>query len=204
LEPVKVNSYETGLRGNFDFIEYEISGYYMTKTDDILSFRNPVTGFTESLNAGETSHKGIETGLGIDVYNGISVNAAYSYSFHKYEEWIISGVASYTGNEMETAPREVGNLRINYEADFGYFSLELVRLGDYWMDPANTVKYPEHNLLNFRFNIPVFNTFELYGSLFNLTDKRFAESASYTPQRGEEFAPGMPRSFNIGFTYKLN
>jgi outer membrane cobalamin receptor len=176
----------------------------MTKKDDILNYRNPVTGLNESLNAGETSHKGIETRIRIQILEKLSFNAAYAYSIHKYEGWIVSGIASYSGNEMETAPREIGNFRINYDASFVFISLELVRLGNYWMDPANTVKYPGHNLLNFRFNRPVWNAFELYGSLFNLTDERFAESASYTPQRGEEFAPGMPRSFNIGLSYKLN
>ncbi|HSR17124.1 MAG TPA: TonB-dependent receptor, partial [Ignavibacteriaceae bacterium] len=204
LEPVKVNSYESGIRGAFDFFEYELSAYYMTKKDDILNFRNPVTDLNESLNAGETSHKGIETGIRIQIMEKLSFNAVYAYSIHKYEEWIVSGIASYSGNEMETAPREIGNFRINYDASIVFISLELVRLGNYWMDPANTVKYPGHNLLNFRFNLPIWNAFELYGSLFNLTDKRFAESASYTPQRGEEFAPGMPRSFNLGLTYKLN
>ncbi|MFO7444725.1 MAG: TonB-dependent receptor [Ignavibacteriaceae bacterium] len=205
LKPVKVNSYETGIRGNAGkSFSYELSAYYMLKNDDILNYRNPFSGFTESLNAGETSHKGIEAGVSLNIMDDLSLNTAYSYAVHKYENWVISGAAEYSGKEMETAPREIGNFRINYSSPFAFLSFEMVRLGSYWMNPDNSVKYPGHNLFNFRFNVPLWQVFEIYGALFNLADTRFAESASYTPQRGEEFAPGMPRSFNIGLTYKLN
>ncbi len=37
-----------------------------------------------------------------------------------------------------------------------------------------------------------------FARVLNLTDARYAESTSYTLQRGREFAPGMPRTFYAG------
>ena len=42
------------------------------------------------------------------------------------------------------------------------------------------------------------DTVKLFGRAMNLADKRHATAASYTASKGEEFAPGMPRTFFIG------
>jgi hypothetical protein len=53
-------------------------------------------------------------------------------------------------------------------------------------------------LYNLRVNVPLLADVSVFARLVNVTDERFAESASYTTARGEEFAPGLPRTFYLG------
>jgi outer membrane receptor protein involved in Fe transport len=205
LQPVKTDNYELGLRAHpTDTSHYELSLYYLSKKDDILSFKDPVSGATEAVNAGETLHRGVEIGAGFRLTPHWDFDTAFSYAKHTYREWIVSGTTDYSGNEMETAPHLIANTRFTHTPSVlrgGKFSLEWTRLGRYWMDAANTHEYSGHNLLNLRINYPFANQWEVYGSVINVADRRFAESASYTVARGDEYAPGMPRTFYLGVQY---
>lgn len=80
-----MDSYEVGLRGKAGLgIGWEMSLYHMTKRDDILSYKDPVTNATQSLNAGETLHRGIEIGAGAELTREIKLDVAYSYAKHTY------------------------------------------------------------------------------------------------------------------------
>jgi outer membrane receptor protein involved in Fe transport len=80
----------------------------------------------------------------------------------------------------------------------GAFSFEIVRLGRYWMDAANTHEYAGHTLMNVRAQYPLTRRLEAFARVLNVADERYAESASFTEARGEEFAPGMPRTLYLG------
>lgn len=208
LKPVKADSYEIGFRGNAGAnLRYEASIYYMTKRDDILSYKDPATGATQSVNAGETLHQGIELGLAADLSQQFELNVSASYAKHTYDDWVTkvgSGNVDYSGKEMETAPRLIANTRLNFKPAIlngGRLSLEWVKLGEYWMDAANTQKYDGHDIFNLRVNYPLSKQVELLGSITNLSDERYAESAAYKTTSGKEFAPGMPRTIYAGVRY---
>lgn len=209
LEPIKADQFELGFRGRDEHgLTYEATLYQLTKTDDILSFRNPVTGLTEAVNAGETLHRGLELGVGVSLTARLRLEAAWSYAVHTYEDWLArSGTINvdYSGNEMDSAPRVLGNTRLAWTPAAlhgGRVALEWVRLGHYWEDAANTLDYEGHDLLHLRASYRMSRALELFASVFNLTDAQFAETASYTVTRGEELAPGMPRTLYAGIQYQ--
>jgi outer membrane receptor protein involved in Fe transport len=205
LRPVRVDSYESGIRGQFsDAIRYELSAYQMVKVDDILSFTHP-DGTQETVNAGRTLHRGIEAGLGIAPHPDLRLDLSYAYARHSYDLWEPRAGQDFNGNEMEQAPRVVGNAVLSYEPPFledGALALEASRIGPYWMDPANTTRYEGHYTLGLRARIPVYRGVALSARIANLTDTRYAELASYTTARGEELAPGMPRALYLGIQYR--
>lgn len=204
LKPVKVDSYELGLRGKAgQGIVWEASLYHMTKRDDILSYKDPVTNATQSLNAGKTLHRGIEIGVGAELTRELKLDVAYSYAKHSYETWSVNATTDYSGKEMETAPRTIANTRLSYapaELNGGKVALEWVRLGAYWLDAANTDKYEGHDVFNLRINYPAGRGVDLFGSVMNLTDKRYAESASLS-SANPVYAPGMLRTIYAGLQY---
>ncbi len=208
LDAIKVDSYELGLRGQTSSnIRYEASVYYMSKEDDILTFRE-LDGSRTTTNAGETLHRGIELGAGLAVSPRVDLDLSYSYTKHTYEDWKPNATTDLGGNEMESAPRQIVNASLNYRPAFlngGRGELEWVHLGSYWMDPANTHKYDGYDLLNVRVNYLLKDAFEIYGRVTNLTDKRYATAASFTPAgfgpEKFEFAPGMPRTLYVGVNY---
>lgn len=198
LKPVKVDSYELGMRGRDGILSYELSAYYMTKTDDIVSYQPTVTDPRVLQNAGKTLHRGIELGLGAQFTPALRLNVAYSRSKHSYEEWV-NNTTSFNGKEMEQAPRHIANTRLNYAPanwNGGNMMLEWVSLGSYWMQADNTSKYGGHNLFNLALNMPLDKQWGLFASVTNLTNKRFAESAT-----NSGYAPGLPRMFYAGIRY---
>ncbi len=205
LRPVKVESYELGLRGRIARrLTYDVAAYVMTKFDDILSHTLP-SGATETVNAGETRHRGIEATIGLELASDLVVTAGYTYGRHTYERWEPSATTTYSGNEMDIAPRQFGSGRVRYTPAFlrgGDLVAEVSRMGTYWTDPANTHYYEGHTLLNLRASWVVGNHATFFARLMNATNARYAERATFTAARGEEFSPGLPRTFYLGVQYQ--
>ena len=211
LEPVKVDNYEIGLRGNTDSkVNYEISVYYMVKNDDILSFKHD-DGNTETMNAGQTLHQGIEAGLTAPLHDDIDIAVSYAYTEFTYEDWKPNATIDYSDNQLEAAPRDIGNIALGYhpsQMNGGKVELEFVHLGQYRMDQANTQTYKGHQLLNVRFNYPVNPQFKLSARILNLEDKTYATNASYKPAaygnaETFEYSPGMPRTAYVSASYEF-
>ena len=205
LEPVKVDSYEIGLRGKpTGSIDYEVSVYYMSKKDDLVTFEDPITEDRTTVNAGETLHRGIELGLNSELSKEWKFSLSYARNKHTFENWIERGT-DFSGNEIQSAPEEVANTRLNYRPLLlkgGRIEMEWVHLGGYWMDQDNTEKYDGHDLLNLRMNYFVSKQFETFVRFINMGDKTYATSASFS-RGASTFAPGMPRTFYAGAEYKF-
>ena len=198
LKPIKANQAELGLRGVLGKLSYDAVIYDLRKEDDIVSQRDPVTTLTQSVNAGETRHYGVELGAGLPVAWGLRFDVAASYARHTYEDWVTSN-ADFSGNDMETAPRQISNVRLTWQTaeTRPRVQLEWVNLGWYWLDAANTQRYPGHDLINFRSNWPITPTWSLFANVNNLTDRRYADSASLSSNQ-PVLSPGLPRAIYAG------
>lgn len=204
LEAVKTNSYEIGVRGNPTLkSNYEVSIYTMRVKDDLVSFIDPVSDNRTTVNAGKTSHTGIEIGMGSQLIETVRVDISYSYAKHTYEEWLqrVGGSnVDFSGNEIAFAPRSIGNARLTYKPGIlngGDIEMELAHLGSYWLDQSNTEKYGGHEIVNLRMNHHINKKTNIFARIMNLADKKYATAASL--RRGNaEFAPGMPRTLYVG------
>ena len=203
LEPVRADSWEAGARGLLlGRVGYQVSAYRMRVRDDILAFTDTETGARETSNAGETLHRGVEVGLGAALAEGLRADVSWSRQRHTYEHWSPRTGLEYGGNEMESAPRTLASVRLGWAPAFGDFGAEWVRVGSLWMDAENTHRYDGHALLNLRAAVAVPGGLELVGRMSNVLDARYAESAGYTAARGEEYAPGMPRTVYVGLQWR--
>ena len=206
LQPVKVNSYEAGLRAEAGGrARFEVTAYTMELSDDILTFLDPQNGLRLTQNAGATRHRGIEVGAGVAPVAGLRLDAAVSYAKHRYLEWRPRSDLDYSGNEMELAPNWLLNTRVTWQPAFvpgASLGLEYVRLGAYWQDPENQARYAGHQLVNAQAAFPVTRRLELVGRVSNLTDARYAETSSWNRQQGERLRPGAPRTFYLGAQYR--
>jgi outer membrane receptor protein involved in Fe transport len=208
LEPVKADNYEAGFRAQpLRMLSFETSVYRLEKHDDILTYRDPLDGATQSVNAGRTLHRGVEVGVRVEPSSWLSIAGAYSYARHTYEEWVVDpkqGI-DYSGNEMEAAPRVLSNLLLSTTPiRAATVSLELTHVGPYWMDAGNVSRYDGYTLVHLRGEVTVGHGLTLFGRLLNLADVRYAESSSYTLSRGRELAPGLPRTLYAGIEIGWN
>ena len=206
LEPVKAEHYEVGFRtGLPKGISFEVAAYQLDKRDDILSFRDPVDGATQSVNAGRTQHRGVEVGVFASPSSWSDVALAYSYAKHTYEEWVVDPARfiDFSGNEQELAPRTLANLLVTVKPwQDTSFSVETFHLGEYWIDASNTQRYEGHTLVALRGRARIYRSLGIFARVHNLTDRRYAETTSFTLQRGRELAPGLPRTVYAGIEFE--
>jgi outer membrane receptor protein involved in Fe transport len=197
LKPIKADQVEGGLRGAAGRLSYDLVLYDLKKRDDIVTQRDTATNFTERVNAGRTRHRGVELGVGAPLANHWRIDAALSMASHTYEDFVTSQ-GDFSGKHIEAAPRVLGNARLTWAPiEKARVQLEWVRVGEYWLDAANTAKYGGHDLYNVRANWPLASRLTVYGSITNVTNRRYADSAqisSSTPV----FSPGLPRTLYAG------
>jgi len=206
LKPVRVESYELGLRGSLGHtVTYDVTAYTMNKLDDILSHTLP-SGATETVNAGRTSHRGIELSVGAELATGLTLSGAYTYGRHTYERWQPDTATDHSGNDIEVAPRGFGSVQARYAPSLlggGDIAVDVARMGWYFMEPGNSPAniYWGHTVVNLRASVVVGHA-TVFARLMNATNTRYAERSGWTLARGQEFAPGMPRTFYLGVQYR--
>ena len=196
LKPIKAEQYEVGVRGDASGWNYDLTTYLLRKKDDILGQRDALNQTTISTNNGSTRHQGVELGLGKEFDKQWRLDLAYSYAKHTYETWVTNQFtgANLNGKEVESAPRQLGNARLTWRPATGTTAqLEWVKMGSYWLDAANTGKYPGHQLWNLRATQQLTKSLSLAGRILNLGDKRYADSASGTGA-APTLSPGLPRT----------
>jgi outer membrane receptor protein involved in Fe transport len=204
LKPIKANQLEFGWRGLAGGWSYDMAVYQLVKQDDLVSQRDLVTNVSTSVNAGKTEHQGIELGLGKSIGAQWRFDTSLSYAIHRYVDWV-TATANYSGNEMETAPRVMANTRVSWKPQTGTtVQLEWVRLGAYWLEASNSDlygKYPGHDVFNLRMSQSVGKSVSLLARVMNLTDRRYADSASVSSAT-PVYAPALPRALYVGLEAK--
>lgn len=206
LQPVKAENLEGGVRGSLgQRVSYDLTVYSLEKHDDVLSFTRS-DGSTEVQNAGTTTHRGVEASLGLAIARPLRIDVSWSHARHMLGAWRPNATTDLSGKELVSAPREIGNATLKFApARWANANTELqwTHIGSYWMDQANTHRYPGHDLLNLRANVPVGPRVIASVRCMNLTDERYAETSQYTSARGEEYAPGLPRTWYGALQYNF-
>lgn len=204
LDPSVFYNYEAGgwlslLKGK---ISADLSVYYLEGTNEVVSVRLD-DGSTENRNAGNTLHKGIELGVNATPVQGVSVRFSGAYSRHEFVEFNEKGV-KYNGNEMNGAPRWIYNTEVWYRPAFVKglrIGAEWQHVGNYWLDPVNTVKYPGFDVVHLRAGYQ-WKAFEVWVNTINLGDSYYAYTASKS-SFGYSYNPAEPRNFTVGMSCDL-
>jgi iron complex outermembrane receptor protein len=200
LKPIKATQVELGARGEAAGWTYDAVVYQLRKRDDLVSQRDLATNVTTSVNAGKTRHRGIEVGAGTAFGDAWRFDAALSYAKHTYVEWVAAN-ADFSGKEIEAAPRVLANTRLTWvPRDGSSAQLEWVRVGSYWLEAGNSPtlgKYPGHDVFNLRLSHRVTPHVSVFGRIMNLTDKRYADSASVSSNT-PVYSPALPRAWYAG------
>lgn len=202
LKPSVFYNYEIGGWTGLitDKLSADISIYRLEGTNEIISVRLD-DGSSQNMNAGKTSHEGIEMGMNVNPMKSISIRFSGAYSKHKFEQFVEKGV-SYNGNEMNGAPNWMHNAEIWYRPSFVKglrVGVEWQKIGNYYMDPLNTVKYEGYNVFHFRAGYRL-KAMEVWVNMMNAADKYYAYTSSKSGF-GYSYTPAEPRHFNMGISY---
>lgn len=200
LDSVELDSYELSLVGAAEVWSYSASLYFMNKENEI--FQNSAR---ENLNDSHTRHRGLELDIGYDFTETLSMQAVFNYVRHTYANSRLSGGIDIKGNDVDTAPKRFGNLRLNWQATPSINTeLEWVMMGEYFTNPENTAEYEGHNLLNLRGQYQLKEDLSFSLKVLNLTNKKYAERADWTTFTGSRYFPGegLRAYFGVNWSFK--
>lgn len=213
LMPATYNNYEFGLRMALldGALKLDSALYRLDGRDTIVSY-TIAPGNSENRNAGRTRSQGLELGLGYEA-GALDARFGTTIASHRFLQYQASATLDYSGKDMPQAPGNTTTAEIGYKPVQGArVALELVNQGGYWMNNANTVRYPGHTLFNLRGNYQFAGGWEAWLQGRNLTNKLYSDSASssysgtgvYTANMQNQYTVGAPRSFMVGFTYSFD
>lgn len=216
LDPVQVDSYEAGLRGQLGTrVAFQLAAYDMVITDDILTFVT-AQNTREASNAGKTRHRGIELGLSAVLTPTLRLDGSYSTASQRYVHWTpqaarpASGTTpavaavDYSGNLVEQAPRDLANALLTWSPARlrgGRVAVEWNHLGPYAMDPGNVAEYTGFTLVNLHANAMLRPEVELFVRVTNVGDRRFAELSTWDAFQRSQYTPGAPRTVFAGMRW---
>lgn len=211
LKPSVYNNQEIGWRALLaNNIRLDSALYQLEGQDTIVSYTSEV-GDSFNKNAGKTRSRGIELSLSQQLAQW-DWRLGATWAKHEFVNYLVSAKAGaiedYSGKFMPQAPAHTINAQVgwNFTTD-SRIALGVVKQGRYWMNNLNTVRYEGHTLLNLTASHKLHGGLEVWGQVRNLTDERYADSASssfkggtFNPNTQNTYSPGAPRSVMVGLT----
>lgn len=169
--------------------------------------RNLILRDSEGFNVsnGETESYGVELETTL-AWDNHELALAASYAIHEYafDSLLGGGEIITDGNEVDTAPRFLGNLTwsTRFSEKLSH-ELELNVVGSHYVNAANTAEYDGHFVVNWRAQYQLNERTQISARLINLLDERYADRADFAFGSYRYF-PGMPRQLYLGVRYDFN
>ena len=199
IDSVQADNVEFVLNGAAAGIAYSFSAYHMKK-------RNVIIKTSEKLNVDgqKTRHQGLELSLrGWLIRERIEFIGSYAYGKHQYDSnphLIFASGVNIKGNIMDTAPRHLGSLKINWTVvESSILGFETIYLGNYYLNPENNKSYDGHTLSHVYFTQQLPWQIEISGVVKNVFDIDYADRADVQPfsANTSRYFIGEPRSYQL-------
>jgi outer membrane receptor protein involved in Fe transport len=194
LESEDVRSIGLGFKGTTASLNYDLAFYYMEK--DNVIFRD--SDFF-NVDSGATDHAGAELAITWSMSEQIYLGVTANYARHEYSNDQFSSGMNINGNDVDTAPRYFGNMRLGWTpTPSTRLELEWIHMGSYYLEPENLRKYEGHEVFNLRAGMEFGDGWRASARVMNLADERYAERADFTGFTQERYFPAEPRSLYLG------
>jgi outer membrane receptor protein involved in Fe transport len=195
LESEQLESVELGWKRR-GFIDWELALFAMEKRHLILRESN---GF--NVGNGSTRHRGLEYRIGCGecgpARHAVAVTLAGTLARHTYafSRAVEGGESIRSGNDIDTAPRNLHSLDLAYPAgeyvDDWQVGATWNYVGSYFLDAANSARYPGHQAVDLRLRWRPSQRTALTLRVDNVFDRAYADRADfafgnyrYFPARG--------------------
>jgi iron complex outermembrane receptor protein len=219
LKPAHFKNIEVGGWGSFvdNKIYFDIAIYQMIGRSELLNIRQQDNS-TDYQSAGKTMHRGVEYGITYKPQEEWLFRFGGTNAIHRFEQFELSNrssdeVKNVNGKDMPQAPRWIANSEITYKPHYvkGFrIALEWQRIGSWYQDQVNYVKYNDKGFLglrgvsylNFRTGYHL-KGFEIFSNILNLTNELYANAATRGNGVNDRttFTPAAPRTFVLGVQY---
>lgn len=211
LKPEIGWNYEMGFKGNWLNRVYTEIAFYYTPITNLLVARRTANDQYVGINAGETSHKGIELLVNYSILKSskwqLSSYVSGTINHFKYKNFI-DGENDYSGNALTGVPKTQLNLGLDFSGFKGFrLNTSFRTVGETPMNDANTKYTDYYQLLDIK-TVYAFTLFkhvktEFSAGINNALNRHYAASIltnavgfGNTPARF--YYPGNPRNYYGG------
>ncbi|MBV1910714.1 MAG: TonB-dependent receptor [Kangiellaceae bacterium] len=198
LNTVRVDSIEFGFRGNTNILEYDLTFYKMKKSNFIFQDSD-----RQNVNNGRSDHRGIEIAAKVNFNEFVYSEFFASRASHEYANNIAISSLQISGNEIDTAPKNMGQLSFGWQPKKSFNArISWQHLGKYFLNPDNTASYPGHSLVHLSSVFKLNKSIDFSLNVRNLMDRDYAERADFGFGSYRYFV-GLPRSIYLGVKINL-
>lgn len=212
LKPEKGWNYEIGTQ--FTVLNKRIYGnlsIYNLKVQDLLVSRRTENDDLFAINAGKTSHLGIEGNVNHHIINThkFSLTSFVNYSIYQYRfNTFVNNSNDYSNNKLTGVPSGVFNSGININSKIGFYgNLNYQYVGRIPANDANTVFSNTYQVMNtklgFQFSPYKKLNFKAFAGINNIFDTKYASqiqvnASSFGGAAPRYYYPGNPINFYGG------
>ncbi|NEV94094.1 TonB-dependent receptor [Psychroflexus sp. YR1-1] len=219
LQPEKGWNYEVGYKSKWfgDKLFAEVNAYYMD-VENLLVARRVAEDRFVGINAGSTSHPGIEFSLKSNLNYGswlkLQPYINGSFNFYEFDVFVDQG-ESFSGNDLTGVPSRQFSFGLDAQlADRFFLYYQTNAVSEIPVNDENTVFTESYavSLLNAEYRFPLFDslTARLAFGVNNLFNEQYASSIvtnaiGFGGSEPRYFYPGEPRnyfgSFALNYTF---
>ena len=203
LKPQRSTTYEVGVKGVVQSgLQYNAALFATGVHDELIPFDIPASGGRRYFrNAGRTSRRGIELGLGASV-RALDVGGAYTYANYRFTDFTVD-TAHYAGNRIPGIPRQVLQGSAALRTSVATLVTEALVADRMAVNDANSESSPGYAVFNAR--IVASGALgrtgaELSVGAQNLFNTRYVSSVNVNAAGRKFYEPGSQRSAYVGVT----
>lgn len=199
LDAQTATTLEGGWKGNTSRLAWSAIAYYSWVDGELLNLRDSFGNSLGAVNADKTTHFGIELGAAVEITDGLTGRAAYTYQDFRFD-----GDAQYDDNRLAGAPRHIVNAALRYTFVPGLWVEAEVNWvpDDTPVDNANTLFNEAYTLVDLRSNYDITENISIFGEVSNVFDEKYASATliveSVQSPDQAVFLPGDGRAFILG------
>jgi len=227
LLPQRSKNFEVGLKGNLVFPEeeffrntyFDMTFFHYTIDDEIVPFE--VFGDVFFRNAARTTRRGLEFGVNTEVFTGLRLKTAYTFSDFTYQSYVARAVdgsgnvadTSFAGNIVPSVPKHNFTLTLSYEHSLmdnvtGFVKGTYHNVSGMYTDDGNTERSDGYQLLNSTVGFDILLgrlNILLSGGVNNIMNLKYVAFININSDQKEFYEAGEPRNYyaSINFGYTL-
>jgi iron complex outermembrane receptor protein len=231
LQAQKSDNFELGTKGTIlfpdvdfvRFLKFEGTFFWSVINDEIVPFEDQGAVFYR--NAAQTDRKGLELGVTGELFTGLTLKTAYTFSDFSYDEYVARTVdidtsgntviadRSYAGNVVPSVPRH--NLTVSFSADreiaehlTGHAKVGFQYVTGMYVNDQNSDRTSDYRLWSVSAGLDyVLGRFDilLNAGMNNVADLTYVAFININSERREFYEAGEPQNWyaglNIGYTF---
>ena len=216
IQPETGWNYEIGSRGKLikNIFNYEVAIYLMD-IDNLLVARRTGDDQFIGVNAGKTTHKGIEIGLNYFIFNKPSIQLSHSnsLSLHQYTFDEFKDLdEDYSGNDLTGVPDKTFYSQLHLTSASGFYTyLSYQFIGEIPLRDDNSVYADSYQLVNlksgFKKNLSEHFQLDVYVGFNNIFNEKYASmlqinAGSFGNNPPRYYYPGEPSNYYAGLNLK--